>query len=106
MAPVGARAVFASETLVQERAVNAQVNAWIHDMTAVLKENMLAGERVPKDRIPEKYLAMGFNNIYRYKITKSVRATYTIVHKTGLGACPHIIEIFTSHKDYEKVFGY
>ena len=75
-------------------------------MKAALEDNMFAGEQVPKDRIPKAYLAMGFNNLYRYDVTKIVRGTYTIVHEPNLGPCPRIIWIFRSHKDYEKFFGY
>ena len=79
---------------------------WIQDMVGVLKENMFAGERIQKDRIPPKYrVKYGVNNLYRYDHPEGYRSCYTLLNKEGLGVCPIIIDLM-SHKEYEKVFGY
>lgn len=71
-----------------------------------LEENMFAGEPVQKRLIP-KYYTKKYkpNNLYVLDLDASRRIAYILLHN-GTGVGVFIIEIFLSHKEYEKRFGY
>lgn len=78
---------------------------WMNDMQAMLLENMLRGERVPKDRIPKFYLfKYGARNLYHYTHPEDYRSSYTILND-GTGAYPLVIDLL-NHHDYNKLFNY
>jgi hypothetical protein len=71
----------------------------------VLKENMLAGERVEKKKFPKYYIQKyGVNNLYKYNLDTANRLIYTLL-ADELGIAVVVLEIL-SHKEYEKRFGY
>jgi hypothetical protein len=75
-------------------------------MDGVLLENMFAGDRVKKERIPAHYVVeFGVNNLYRYRHPEGYRSAYTLVNVEGVGVCPIILDI-KSHAEYERIFGY
>jgi hypothetical protein len=47
----------------------------------------------------------GISNLFRYKVDKEMRASYTIVHD-GPALKVVIIEIFADHKSSERRFRY
>ena len=102
-------AVFRSRELDEYlRGLNpdSPIHLWVEDMEAVLKENMFAGESIPKRQIPAFYIdRYGVNNLYRYSHPEGYRSCYTLVNVQGLGVCPLILDIRT-HGEYERIFGY
>jgi hypothetical protein len=82
-----------------------KMRTWLTDMKAILKENMLAGERVAKDKIPKVYLVKyGVHNLYHYCHPEYYRSSYTILSNEKKGI-PLVID-FISHGEYSKLFGY
>jgi len=78
---------------------------WLEEMRAMLLENMFAGERIPKEKIPAYYtVRLGVRNLYHYTHPNAYRSTYTIVND-GNGTYCLIIDIL-NHHDYNKRFGY
>ncbi|MBI2184244.1 MAG: hypothetical protein HYU39_04710 [Thaumarchaeota archaeon] len=78
----------------------------IDEALSVLKENVLAGDQVPKDRWPRRYVnEYGVNNLYKYDLSSGRRLTYTIVAEDS-GYSAVILDYFRFHKEYEKFFGY
>ena len=83
-----------------------KLRKWIEDMAVILKENMFAGDRIRKRKIPASYVERyGVNNLYRYAHPEGHRSCYTILNVEGLGLCPVILDI-RNHAGYERVFGY
>lgn len=71
-----------------------------------LSEDMFSGESVPKRQIPKHYIQKyELNNLYVIDLDSSRRLSYTLVFN-GSGVCCVLLEVFLSHKEYEKRFGY
>ena len=70
-----------------------------------LKNNPHRGIQIPKDRIPQIYIAKyGVTNLWKINLPGYFRTVYTIV-----GNEFEIISIlleFMDHKEYNKIFGY
>jgi hypothetical protein len=80
---------------------NDKLTKWITDMEVKLKENMLAGDNIGKEKIPKYYKRQyGVNNLYRYEHPEGYRSCYTI-----LQGCVYILDI-RSHTEYDRIFGY
>lgn len=72
---------------------------------AVLKENMFAGQRIEKSKLPKFYVQKyGINNLYKHNLDRANRLIYTLVADES-GIVVVVLEIL-SHKEYEKRFGY
>ncbi|MEM3725921.1 MAG: hypothetical protein QXK98_03550 [Candidatus Bathyarchaeia archaeon] len=71
----------------------------------VLKENMFAGERVERRKIPKYYVRkFGVNNLYKFNLDARTRLIYTLVADES-GVAVVVLEIL-DHKRYEERFGY
>jgi len=71
-----------------------------------LKQNLLSGDKVPKDRWPKKYIqTYRVNNLWKLDLLKGARLVYTVLNKEGRWMVI-VLECFLSHKDYAKRFGY
>lgn len=77
----------------------------LDEMKMVLRENMFAGERIPKEKVPAFYVnGLGVRNLYHYSHPAAYRSTYTIINEGSGPYC--VIYDFMSHHDYNKRFGY
>ena len=74
-------------------------------MLDTLKEREDAGEHVRQSQWPRHPAYAGISNLFRYKVDKEMRASYTIVHD-GPALKVVIIEIFADHQSYERRFRY
>lgn len=75
-------------------------------MADTLKENVFAGEAIPKRLIPRELRERcGITNLYRYRLPEGYRALYTLIYIEGVGVCPIILELL-SHREYERLFRY
>jgi hypothetical protein len=73
---------------------------------SALYENIFAGRQVEKDKIPFYYVKKyGVNNLFVYRLNSNNRLIYTLVADAN-GISVNIIDVFLSHKLYEKRFGY
>ncbi len=91
--------------MVKTWGPNELKRKWLNDMKAVLLGNMLAGDKVQKDRIPRLYLAKyGIHHLYHYEHPQSHRSSYMILNE-GKGAFVLVIDLL-NHHDYNKKFGY
>ena len=89
------------DKLLRKLGPESKISKWINNMTAVLRENMYAGELIRKSQIPKQYIdRYAVNNLYRYSHPEGFRSCYTIVN-----GCPYILDSM-SHPEYDKVFGY
>ena len=89
------------DKLLRKLGPESKISIWINNMTAVLRENMYAGELIRKSQIPKQYIdCYAVNNLYRYSHPEGFRSCYTIVN-----GCPYILDSM-SHPEYDKVFGY
>ena len=71
------------EDMLKKLDSNHKFNKWIADMKSVLKENMLAGDRIRKKQIPRHYVGRyGVNNLYRYDHPEGYRSCYTLTIST------------------------
>ena len=94
------------EDILKKLDSNHKFNKWIADMKSVLKENMLAGDRIRKKQIPRHYVGRyGVNNLYRYDHPEGYRSCYTLTEHNQMGVCPLILDLKT-HDEYSKIFGY
>lgn len=102
MARYPARVVYHSEELDNFlEKFNHKFNKWISDMETVLKENMIAGDLIKKERIPNHYIQRyGVKNLYHYTHPEFYRSCYTVVEGRVW-----ILDL-NSHRDYNKILGY
>ena len=71
-----------------------------------LSEDMFSGESVQKKKIPTYYIKRyDLNNLYVLHLDSSRRLSYTLIYN-GTGVCVVLLEIFLTHREYEKRFGY
>ncbi|MEK6936040.1 MAG: hypothetical protein AABW67_04575 [Nanoarchaeota archaeon] len=71
-----------------------------------LKENAFCGEKIKKELIPKEYIRKyKIDNLFWYKLSKDWRLVYSVA-KDNIEVLAVIIEYFSSHKDYERKFGY
>ena len=72
----------------------------------ILKKDVFAGEQIKKQQIPKYYVdKYGVNNLYRLRLDKARRLSYTIVAgEEGIKVV--VLEVFPDHKSYDKRFGY
>src|SRR5487761_133377 len=75
----------------------------LQGMMDTLKERPFAGDYVRRELWPQTYIAMDLQNLYRFEVDKTMRATYSI-KRDGLNVEVRIVEFFATHKEYEKRF--
>ncbi len=72
-----------------------------------IKQNPLSyGRPISKDKIPDIYFKEGFDNAFWVDLSKSWRLIYSLTSITEVEILAILLEWFTSHKDYERRFGY
>lgn len=72
----------------------------------ILQENMLAGDKIEKEKYPKLYVKKyGIQNLFRMETSKECRLTYTIIAKDSKKIV-FVLEYFKNHKDYDRRFGY
>src|SRR5487761_993966 len=77
----------------------------IEAMLDTLKERPDSGDHVPRYLWPRKRTYEGINNLFRYEIDRTMRASYTI-RRDEMKIIVRVIEIFPDHKSYERRFSY
>ncbi len=77
----------------------------IDDAIAILQQRPAAGEAVQRDRWPDFYRELELPNLFRYRVDRTHRMTYSIVKPRNDPAFVWIIEVM-DHKQYNKRFGY
>lgn len=87
-------------------AENSPLKKSIRKVIDKLKQNIFAGENIPKDRIPKEYTQKyKINNLWWFPLANEWRLVYSIVNPTDIEILAVIIEYF-DHKNYERRFGY
>ena len=76
----------------------------IHRIFDILKENPQFGDPLRKQSIPQKFLVMGIQNLYRVELSNYWRMLYTIEGSEVEIFC--FILSITDHKEYDNLFGY
>ena len=77
---------------------------------ARLKQDVFAGDQIPKDRIPLQLavrsgLPFPLTNAWRFELPVAYRGAYTVQSAPGVGTVVLILEVL-SHKEYDRLFGY
>jgi hypothetical protein len=71
-----------------------------------LKHNMMAGEKIQRPQWPPHNLKRyRVTNLWKYNMSKSSRLVYTLLSDNGSWTVV-VLEMFLTHKEYEKRFGY
>ena len=92
----------AFNSLAEDSPLKKSVKKAISD----LKENVFCGEKISYRLIPKEYIKKyNINNLFWYKLSKGWRLVYSIAGNS-VEVLAIIIEYFSSHKDYERRFGY
>ena len=80
MPPVPAFSVRGSPDFMRERGElesNLRLLKEVDGAIGLLKQNAIAGEKIPKDRWPRRYVQKyGIRNLYRYGMGGGFRITY------------------------------
>ena len=71
-----------------------------------IKENPNFAQPIAKRLIPKEYKNQGANNAFWVELSKDSRLIYSLSPQNKEEITATILEWFTSHKDYEKRFGY
>ena len=101
--------VFADDSL--ERTFNAlSEDDWLKKALrrAIfdLKENVFAGERIPKNLTPKEYKQKyAVDNIWWFPLPNSWRLIYSVITPSSTEILAVILEYF-DHKNYARRFGY
>jgi len=77
---------------------------------ARLKQDVFAGDQIPKSRIPAELAARSglpspLTNAWRFELPLAFRGVYSVQSAPGVGTMVLIVEIL-SHKEYDRLFGY
>ena len=75
-----------------------------------LKQDVFAGDQIPKDRIPAALagrngLPFPLTNAWRVELPGAYRAIYTVQPSAARHPIVLVLEVL-SHKDYDRLFGY
>ncbi len=71
-----------------------------------LKQNMTVGEKIQRQRWPPYYVKRyGISSLWKFNMSKPARLIYTLLSENGRWVVV-VLEIFLTHKEYEKRFGY
>jgi len=71
-----------------------------------LKQNMMAGDKIQRPQWPPHYVRRyGISNLWKFNMSKSARLIYTLLSENGRWVVV-VLEMFLTHKEYEKRFGY
>ena|SRR3989442_14950137 len=71
-----------------------------------LKQNMMAGDKIQRPQWPPHYArGYGISNLWKFNMSKASRLVYTLVSENGQWIVV-VLEMFLTHKEYEKRFGY
>ena len=71
-----------------------------------LKENVASGEKIQKTQWPPIYVKRdGVRNLWKLNLSKQARLIYTVFGDSG-GYSVLVLEVFLSHKSYNKRLGY
>lgn len=76
----------------------------IHRIIDILKENPQFGDPIRKQLIPQKFLEMGIQNLYRAELSNYWRMLYTL-EGTQIEIFCFVLSIM-DHKEYDHLFGY
>lgn len=99
-------AEFDLEKAFLDLAENSPLRKSIKRAIEKLKQNVFAGESIPKDRIPKEYIQKyKITNLWWYPLADSWRLVYSVVTPNNVEILAVIIEYF-DHKNYERRFGY
>jgi len=77
----------------------------IYEAIATLEECLTAGDKVPRDRWPRIDLYRGIPNLFRYKLDRRHRLTYSVIKEGREPPFAWIIEEM-DHTEYNRRFGY
>ncbi len=101
--------VFAEPSLektFKELTENSPLKKSIRKVIDKLKQNVFAGENIPKDRIPKEYIQKyKIDNLWWHPLANAWRLVYSIVTPSNVEILAVIIEYY-NHKEYEKRFHY
>lgn len=71
-----------------------------------LKLNMMIGDKIQRPQWPPYYVRKyGISNLWKFNMSKGSRLVYTLLSENGLWVVV-VLEMFLTHKEYEKRFGY
>lgn len=71
-----------------------------------LKMNMMIGDKIQRPQWPPHYARKyGISNLWKFNMSKGSRLVYTLLSENGLWVVV-VLEMFLTHKEYEKRFGY
>ncbi|HZY47053.1 MAG TPA: hypothetical protein VFE96_04575 [Candidatus Bathyarchaeia archaeon] len=71
-----------------------------------LKQNMMAGDKIQRPQWPPYYVKRyGIGNLWKFNMSKGARLVYTVLSENGRWVVV-VLEMFLTHKEYEKRFGY
>lgn len=71
-----------------------------------LKENVFAGERIPKNLMPKEYKQKyAVDNIWWFPLPNAWRLIYSVITPSNTEILAVILEYF-DHKNYARRFGY
>ena len=71
-----------------------------------LKLNMMAGDKIQRPQWPPYYVRKySISNLWKFNMSKGARLVYTLLSENGRWVVV-VLEMFLTHKEYEKRFGY
>lgn len=71
-----------------------------------LKQNMMVGEKLQRSHWPPYYVRRyRITNLWKYNLSSSARLIYTVLSENGRWVVV-VLEMFLTHKEYERRFGY
>jgi hypothetical protein len=78
----------------------------INSCLDILREDIAAGEKIEQTKFPEIYVRKyGITNLYRLTVDRGSRLVYTVIAE-GPKKVVCVLEYFSTHKNYDKRFGY
>jgi len=87
-----------------DRSEDKHLASLIDDAQELLLENPTAGEKIPTDRWPKQYRDLDLPNLFRFKLDRRHRMTYSIIRKNST-IYVWILDAL-DHTEYNRLFGY
>ncbi len=71
-----------------------------------LKGNMMIGDKIARPQWPPFYVKRyQVSNLWKLNLSRGARLVYTVLSENGRWVVV-VLEMFLTHKEYEKRFGY
>ena len=83
-----------------------ELKSRVKSLIDMLRSDPFLGEQIQRRLWPKTSEYQGINNLYRVRVTNQARMTYTLIARGHDVMVVRILELFPTHAEYDRRFGY